>query len=254
VKRTLLAAVAVCAALGLGSPGGAREVELHVGAGVFSAEADPYVATVQLNCPAERPARVGVGGTFEGVTSARLEVSVNGVVAGTITIDGSAPTYWAETKLPPGESHIQISGKGLGAGVKLQANYIGVVLLDDKDCTVGAVCPELAEVPINCAGLEPFVCELLSTESELYCKQLELDRVALRYQKYPNPTVDIWTPEDRAVYNRLSPQLDALNARQQDLYGRLEELSRKQPRQLKGYLDIHRALETRYQRALAASR
>jgi hypothetical protein len=253
VKRTLLAA-ALGAAVGLASPSRALEVELHVGAAVFAADSAPYEAALRVNCPSERPARVGVGGTFEGVASAQLEVSVDGRAAATISIDGSAPTYWAQVTLPPGESRVQIAARGLDPEVRLQANYVGVVLLEDQDCTLSGSCPELAEVPINCAGLEPFVCELLGTEAELYCKQLELDRIALRYQKYPNPTVEIWTPEDRAVYNRLAPQLEGLGGKQRDLYARLEELSRKQPRQLKGYLDIHRALEIRYQRALAASR
>jgi hypothetical protein len=254
VKRTTRIALACCVLLGLQTAGLAGEVDLHVGAAVFAADAAPYDAEIQLNCPSARPARVGVGGTFEGISSAQLAVAVNGEAAGTISIDGSAPKYWTDVTLPAGASHVQISGPTLAAGVRLEANYVGVVLTDDTGCTAGAACPEMAAVSLNCAGLEPFVCDLLGAESELYCKQLELDRVALHYQAYPNPTVDIWKPEDRAVYNRLSPQIDALQSRQRDLYGRLEELSRKQPRQLKGYLDGHRALETAYQRALAASR
>lgn len=253
MKRTLFAAV-VCAALHLSGPASGREVELHIGAHVFSADGPAYAATVQLTCPAERPARVGVGGQFEGVSAAKLSVAVNGRASGVISIDGGAPTYWLEVTLPAGESRVEVSGAGLGQGIALRANYIGIVLLEDKDCTVKAACPELAEVSINCAGLESFVCDLLDLESNLYCKQLELDRVALRYQKYPNPTLDIWTPEDRSVYNRLAPQLEVLQGRQQELYGQLEELSRRHPRQLKGYLDVHRALELRYQRALGAIR
>lgn len=250
-RLALLVAGLACV---LSSRANAREAELHIGASVFTKDAEAYDAKVELNCPSPRTARVGVGGEFDAQAPAELDVSIDGTSVGAIKIAGGAPTYWLEVSIPSGESHVLIKGSSLGDGVALQANYVGIVLTDDEGCTVKGACPDLADVTLNCAALEPFVCELLSTESSLYCRRLELDRIALHYRDYPNPTVDIWTPQDRSANARLAPEIERLDARQRELYEQLEALSRKQPRQLKGYLDVHRVLETGYQRALAAIR
>jgi hypothetical protein len=243
------------AALLLAAAADGREIQLHAGAFVLTPLSPAYEATLRLSCPSERAARVGVGGhQTDGAAAAELIVLINDTPAGALNVDASVPTHWLDLRIPAGESRVRIEARGLGAGQAVRSSDLAILLLDDTDCTLSAVCEDLADVTINCAGLEPFVCSLLGLESDLYCKQLELDRIAVRYARYPDPSPEIWTPEDRAVHQRLTPQLEALVARQRELYAQLEAFSRKQPRQLKAYLDVHRQLELHYQRKLATLR